>query len=129
MFNFSFLDLSGTTKKEKRGKKQTFELPHTHTFFPACFFSKLTYTMCRTYIVYTCTSPLPSPFSPFLHKVLLSAWCWGAPGQKDPLSSSEGVRSDEELVLALNAKSITPSMSAPSTSSVSSATPNFGKVP
>ena len=51
----------------------------------------------------------------------------GAPGQKDPLSSSEGVRSDEELVLALNAKSITPSMSAPSSSSVSSATPNFGK--
>ena len=51
----------------------------------------------------------------------------GAPGQKDPLPSSEGVKRDEELVLALNAKSITPSMSAPSSSSVSSATPNFGK--
>ena len=123
---------------QRRRKEAKSRRLNSHTitlFFPAGFFSKLTYTMCRTYIVYTCTSPLPSPFSPFLHKVytihFTKCFCQHGAGSsrtKRPLpSSSEGVRRDEELVLALNAKSITPSMSAASSSSVSSATPNFRK--
>ena len=127
MFYFSFLDLSGTTKKEKRGKKQTFELPHNHTFFQlASFLNLLTPCAGPTQSTHVLVPSLP-PSLPFFTKCFCQHGA-GSSRTKRPLpSSSEGVRRDEELVLALNAKSITPSMSAASSSSVSSATPNFRK--
>ena len=40
--------------------------------------------MCRTYIVYTCTSPLPSPLLSLSSQSAFVSMVRGAPGQKDP---------------------------------------------
>ena len=71
---------------QRRRKEAKSRRLNSHTltlFFPACFFSKLTYTMCRTYIVYTCTSPLPSPLLSLSSQSAFVSMVRGAPGQKD----------------------------------------------